>query len=142
MTNDAALLIDCPACETPNRIHLDRLGQKPRCGKCKAALEGAPIYATAPVAVSEREFDPLIRQSRLPVLVDFWAEWCGPCKHLHPILEQLAGDMSRRILILKVDTDSSRILASRYGIQAIPTLVLLRSGIEVDRITGLMPAAA
>lgn len=142
MTDDNLPLIECPSCETANRVRVDRLEQKPKCGKCKADLDGGTIYSTTPIAVPEESFDSLVRHSRLPILVDFWAEWCAPCRQIHPILEQLAEEMTRRVLIVKVDTDAARFLAGRFGIQAIPTLVLLRSGLEVDRITGLMPIAA
>jgi thioredoxin 2 len=139
MSDDNLPLIECPSCETANRVRVDRLEEKPKCGRCKADLEGGTLYASTPIAVPEGAFDSLLRHSRLPILVDFWAEWCAPCRQMHPILDRLAGEMARRLLIAKVDTDASRFLASRFGIQAIPTLVLLRSGLEVDRITGLLP---
>ena len=142
MSDESLLLIDCPSCETVNRVRLDRLGQKAKCGRCKSDLDGATIYSSTPIPISEGAFDSLVRASKLPVLVDFWAAWCAPCRQLHPILEQLAAEMARRVLIVKVDTEASQLVAGRFGIEAIPTLVLLRSGLEVDRITGLLPLAA
>jgi thioredoxin 2 len=135
------LLTDCPACGSQNRVRIERLGQAAKCGRCKADL-GADVYSDAPVEIAEGEFESLIRHSRIPVLVDFWAEWCAPCRQLAPILEHLAAELQRRVLMVKLDTEAARFVPSRFAIQAIPTLVLLRSGLEVDRIAGLMSAAA
>jgi len=136
------LFTDCPSCKSPNRVPTLRVGQTGRCGRCKAALEPGAYYASAPVAVTERDFDLVTRQGSLPVLVDFWADWCAPCRQLAPILERLAADLTRRLLVAKLDTERAPLVSSRFGIQAIPTLVLLRSGIEVERITGLLPLDA
>jgi thioredoxin 2 len=134
------LFIDCPACGTANRVRVDRLDVTAKCGRCRAALTGKPLYSKAPVDVAAVEFDPLVRRSSVPILVDFWAVWCAPCRQQAPILEQLANDLAGRIIIAKVDADQAGLLASRFAVQAIPTLVLLRSGLEVDRITGLTSA--
>jgi thioredoxin 2 len=137
-----SVLTSCPACSAKNRLPLDKIGQPGKCGKCGTALETREFFATGPIDVGEGRFDLLTRTGRRPVLVDFWAGWCAPCRQLAPELEQLASELAGRLLVVKVDTESAPMIATRYAIQAIPTLVLLRSGIEVDRLTGAMPLAA
>ena len=137
-----SLMTNCPACGAKNRLPLEKIGQAGKCGKCGATLETREFFSNGPVEVGEGRFDLLTRTGRRPVLVDFWAGWCAPCSQLAPLLEQLASELSGRLLVIKVDTESAPMIAARYGIQAIPTLVLLRSGIEVDRLTGVPPLAA
>ncbi|MBD3236231.1 MAG: thioredoxin fold domain-containing protein [Candidatus Eisenbacteria bacterium] len=137
-----SLLIACPSCQAKNRIPTTRVGQKGRCGRCQADLPGDAFYADGPVAVDDARFDLLTRRSRLPVLVDFWAGWCQPCRQLEPVVEQLARELSGRLLVVKVDTEQAVSTANRFGIRGIPTLVVLRSGLEVDRIPGALPLEA
>lgn len=138
----ATLLTDCPSCGAQNRLYLDRFHQRARCGRCKTDLATDSFYAAEPVEVTEGQFDPVARNSPIPVLVDFWAAWCGPCKAMAPILDQMAAEMAGRVLVLKVDTDASPLLAARYQIKGIPTMLLLRHGIEVERIVGAVPGDA
>ncbi len=139
---DNHLFTRCPACGARNRIPMERAAQVGRCGRCREALPARDFYAETPIHVSELKFDTITRLSPHPVLVDFWAAWCAPCKQLAPVLEQLAAELGGRLLVVKVNTEEAPTTAARFGVRAIPTLVLLRSGIEVDRITGALSLPA
>jgi thioredoxin 2 len=133
------LLAKCPSCGVKNRIPIDRAGQPGRCGRCQTQLPPNAFYAEHPISVSEAKFDAVTRMSPLPVLVDFGATWCAPCRQMEPVLEELARELAGRLLVLKVDSEQSPMVAARFAVQAIPTLVILRSGLEVDRMTGALP---
>ncbi len=139
---NAILLTECPSCKVRNRIPLDRVGQAGRCGSCHADLPANAFHAEGPIDVGEAKFDTVTRLSPLPVLVDFWAAWCAPCRQVAPVLEQLALELAGRLLVIKVDTEHAPMIAARFAVQAVPTMVLLRSGLEVDRMTGALPLAA
>lgn len=129
-------LVACPNCGAPNRVPLAKLAAGPSCGKCKAALfTDKPIDADA--AMFERQL-----KGTVPVLVDFWAEWCGPCKAMAPAFAQAARELEPQVRLLKVETDRVPELARRYAIQSIPTMVLFAGGREVARQSGAMPAQA
>ncbi|HEY4175284.1 MAG TPA: thioredoxin [Kofleriaceae bacterium] len=133
------MVIKCAACSKSNRVPAARAGDNAKCAACKAPL----LPATHPVAVeSGADFDELVRDSPLPVLVDFWAAWCGPCKMVAPELEKLASTRGGALVIAKVDTEALPQVAGRFGIQGIPTLILFRGGKEATRVSGAMPAAA
>jgi thioredoxin 2 len=129
--------VPCPACERYNRVPAARLGDRARCAACKQALLplGAPV-----VVRSAAEFDELVAGARVPVLVDFWATWCGPCRMVGPELEKLARERAGSVVVAKVDTDALPDVAGRFGIRSIPTMVLLREGREARRVAGAMPA--
>ncbi len=132
------MILRCPSCGSDNRIPPSRLGQKARCGKCKSTLEPtAEPYAVASTA----EFSELIAQSPIPVLVDFWAAWCGPCRVVAPEMAKLARQRNGSIIIAKVDTEQLPDVAGRFGIASIPTFILFQSGRETGRASGAMPAA-
>lgn len=137
-----SLLIACAACPAQNRIPISRIGQSGHCGRCQAELPVDDFYADGPIDVDDARFDLLTRRSRIPVLVDFWASWCQPCLQLEPVIEQLAREFARRLLVVKVDTEQAVSAATRFGVQTIPTLVILRSGLEVDRVSGALPLPA
>ena len=136
------VFVTCAACGAANRIPLERLGQTGRCGACHADLPARGFHTDAPLEVGESRFDLVTRLSGVPVLVDFWADWCAPCKALAPVLDELAREMAGRLLIVKVDAETAPMIAARFQVQAIPTLIILRSGLEVDRVTGALPLPA
>src|SRR5689334_10802065 len=136
--DDRGLLLRCPQCGQRNRMTYERLGQTFRCGKCRTELH-APAE---PVEVkSESAFDAITRHSALPVLVDFWAPWCGPCKMVGPELAKVAAEGAGRWLIVKLNTEELPALAQRFRISGIPTLALFRDGQELTRQSGAMSAA-
>ena len=129
------MLIGCPSCGTLNRVPPERLAEGPKCGKCKAALlDGKPV------AVSEASFDAAVLRTELPVVVDFWADWCGPCHAMAPGFERAAAELKPRVRFAKLDTEAAPGIAARYGIRGIPTLILFQAGKEAARISGAMDA--
>jgi thioredoxin 2 len=127
----------CPACQTKNRIPPERLGATARCGACKAPLP--PI--DAPLEVDAHEFSAIVRAARVPVLVDFWAPWCGPCRMAAPEVERAAAQTAGQALVLKVNTDQHPELSTRFGVRGIPHFVVLRGGRVVVSQAGLVRAA-
>jgi thioredoxin 2 len=132
-----ALIVACPACNTLNRAPSDKLGSGGgKCGQC-----GAPLFDKHPVALNARSFESHAVKSDIPVVVDFWAPWCGPCKAMAPQFEKAAGEVEPKVRFAKVNTDEEQELAGRFGIQGIPTMILFRRGKEIARQSGLMDAA-
>ena len=135
MSQDATH-VACAHCGATNRVPHDRLGDDPVCGKCgHALLDGHPLE------LDDRSFDAYVQTTDLPVLVDFWAPWCGPCRMMAPAFEQAARQLKGRAVLVKVNSDEAQRTAGRFAIRSIPTLVKLQGGREVARQSGAVPAA-
>ena len=130
------LTVRCGFCLTRNRIRADRATDRPKCGKCDR-----PILLDRPVKVAEEDFEATVLGADVPVLVDFYADWCAPCRMAAPILDEIAGREVGRLLVAKVDSDRAPALSQRYGVRSIPTLLVFRDGNEVDRLVGFDPGA-
>lgn len=125
----------CPKCGATNRIPDERLRDQPVCGKC-----GQALMAAEPMALTEQALPKFLAQTELPVLVDFWAAWCGPCRAMAPQFEQ-AAQIAPEIRFVKVDSDAAPMASQQFGIRSIPTLLLMKNGKEIARHSGVMPAA-
>jgi thioredoxin 2 len=137
--DERGIIVSCAHCGKRNRLTYERLGQTFRCGGCHSELD----LPSAPIDIdSQSHFEALSRRSSLPVLIDFWAPWCGPCKMVAPELVKVAENSNGQFLVAKVDTEELPIVAQRFQIRSIPTLVLLRDGRELARKSGALPAAA
>ena len=130
--------VRCPACGALNRVPETRMGERGRCGKCKAELPAA----AGPVAVTDETFDRDVLGAGAPVLLDCWADWCGPCHMLAPTIDALARDYAGRVLVAKLDVDANPQVAGRFDVRSIPTLLLFRDGRLVERLVGVQPRPA
>ncbi len=128
-----SLHVVCPHCDSINRVPVQRLGAGPKCGKCHG-----PLFAGKPLPLDQGRFTRHIERSDLPVLVDFWADWCGPCHMMAPAFEQAAQDLEPRVRLVKVNTEQAQQVATQYGIRSIPTLMLFKNGREAARVSGAM----
>jgi len=125
--------IVCPSCHGVNRVPAERLGDGPKCGRCQQVL-----LTGAPLELGQSSFSQHVANSSLPMLVDFWAPWCGPCKMMAPVFAEAARELSPEVGLVKVNTEVEQALAGQYNIRSIPTLALFKDGKEVDRIAGAM----
>lgn len=127
----------CPHCGTSNRVPPERLGDGAKCGKCKR-----PLFDGHPAELDAQGFERQVGASGIPVVVDFWAPWCGPCRAMAPHFERAAGELEPRVRLAKLNTEAEQGVAARYGIRSIPTLIAFRNGKEVARQSGAMDSAA
>ncbi len=130
-----SLHLVCPHCDSVNRVPPDKLGEQPTCGKCKQAL-----FNAHPVELNANNFMQHISRNDIPVLVDFWAPWCGPCSMMAPAYEKVAQRMEPELRVAKLNTEEAQEIAEQYNIQSIPTLALFKNGLEVARKLGAMDA--
>jgi thioredoxin 2 len=134
--NDIRLQVPCPHCGAQNRLPATRVGETPRCGRCgEALLQGQPL------ALTDADFDAVVGAATVPVLVDFWAPWCGPCRAMAPAFDQAGQQLAGQALLVKVNSDENPQLSARFAIRSIPTLVKLKAGREIQRQSGALPLA-
>lgn len=135
--DDRGIIVQCTHCNTRNRLPFEQLSKAVRCGNCKQPLTapGEPIEIS-----SSADFDRLVAKADIPVVVDYWAPWCGPCRMVAPELKKVAARQAGRMLVVKVNTDQLADLGERFAIRSIPTLAVFKAGREVTRTTGARPA--
>jgi len=127
----------CPHCAGVNRVPADRLGSGAKCGRCKR-----PLFQARPLEIGGTAFHTQLTRSDVPLLVDFWAPWCGPCKMMAPAFEQAARQLEPQVRLLKVNTEEQQALGGQFGIRSIPTMILFAGGREIGRVSGALDAAS
>jgi thioredoxin 2 len=130
---EQTLNVACPHCHTANRVPAHRLGDAPKCGTCSR-----PLFAGHPVELAEVDFERHVARCDLPIVVDFWAPWCGPCRAMAPVFERAARELEPQVRLVKLNTDEARGVAAKFDIRGIPTFAILEQGREVARFSGAM----
>ncbi|MBL27769.1 MAG: thiol reductase thioredoxin [Rhodospirillaceae bacterium] len=136
MADSSSLHVVCPHCDRTNRVPVEKLSAGGRCGACHE-----PLFESRPLALTEARFAKHAAGD-IPLLIDFWASWCGPCRMMAPVFEEAAKELEPQVRLVKVDTDAEQGLAARFRIQSIPSLILVHRGKEIARTTGAMPKTA
>lgn len=139
MAETVSQIVACPKCGANNRVRPTAGSLKPVCGKCGTLLTAEPAK---PLIVTDSNFNSVVMNSGLPVLLDMWAAWCGPCRMIAPTIEKLAAELAGKVLVGKLDVDANPATASRFHVQSIPTLLIFKDGREVDRLIGLQSREA
>ena len=132
----ASAVVGCPFCDTLNRVSLDRLEDRPKCAEC-----GKPLLLDRPVHAKDDHLSKVIRSATVPVIVDFYADWCAPCKMMAPVLDDLAAERAGALLVVKVNSDANPVSPQNFGVRGIPTLIVFKDGQEVGRQVGFAPKA-
>jgi thioredoxin 2 len=135
-TSTQKATVACPFCGQLNRVRMDRVQDRPKCGEC-----GRPLLLDRPLPVTDAAFDRVVNGTDVPVLVDFYADWCQPCKIMAPLLDDIARERAGALLVLKLNTDMHPVTSQRFAIRGIPTLILFRNGREANRAVGAIPKA-
>jgi len=136
-------LVRCPSCGSTNRVADEKMksGMAPVCARCRTPLIGSP-GSGHPITITDSNFASEVQKSSIPVLLDFWAGWCGPCRMIAPIVEELAGELDGKVKVGKLDVDDNQVTASQFGVRSIPTLLVFNGGREVGRIVGVQSKAS
>lgn len=130
----ASQIVKCPNCGANNRVSTGAVDKQAVCGRCKNPL---PSFSNEPVKITDANFSETVEKSPLPVLLDFWAAWCGPCHQIAPVIDQLAKELAGKVRVGKLNVDENQRTAANFHVQGIPTLLILQNGWEVDRIVGV-----
>jgi thioredoxin 2 len=133
------VLLACPQCQTKNRVPAKKLGQTAKCGKCGMTFATPSAVNDHPITLTDANFGQEVLQSPLPVLVDVWAPWCGPCRMVAPVIEEIAREFAGRLRVGKLNSDENQMIPSQYHIQGIPTLLLFHNGQLAEQIVGAVP---